>query len=293
MSDSFMWMDEKIGATKELLKILSFYEYPHIIFTRSDLVAHEEYMKVMKPRLVSIQMSMSGDNDHYNRKVEPGAPSFKRRTQALRTLADHRFWTTVRLNPFFPTHPDGYFTDHAATIERFGGEAQVPHLDWFRWEMLDALQEAKVPSVLAGVVRLSSKAINNMSKATDVDIRSFFRPEELKGAGDKRFSDREIAYYYMKLKQECAARGIRFNTCYIGNGEKDYYQYQTLWDNSRDCCDARGNVEAFQTTSQSIGWDERIRHSPAKCIAEKSMAQEAEIAKQYASFNPSGLNPLN
>ena len=282
MSDSFMWMDEKLGVTKELLKILSFYEYPHIIFTRSDLVATEQYMNVMKPRLVSIQMSMSGDNEHYNRKVEPGAPSFKRRAKALNTLAENGFWTTVRLNPFFPTHPDGYFTDHEKTVERFGGEAKVPKLDWFRYEMLDALQEAKVPSVLAGVVRLSSKAINNMSAATDVDIRSFFKPEELKGSGDKRFSDAEIAHYYLRLKEECSKRGIRFNTCYIGNGEKDYYQYQLLWDNKKDCCDAKGNVEAFKTTSQAVSWDERLRHSPAKCIAEKSMKQDTEYAKQFA-----------
>jgi len=43
MSDAFMWMDKKYRVTLELLKILRFYDYPYIIFTRSDLVADDEY----------------------------------------------------------------------------------------------------------------------------------------------------------------------------------------------------------------------------------------------------------
>jgi hypothetical protein len=30
---------------------------------------------------------------------------------ALQTLAEHGFWTTVRINPLFPIYPDGYYTD--------------------------------------------------------------------------------------------------------------------------------------------------------------------------------------
>ncbi|MBN8540744.1 MAG: hypothetical protein J0L82_10195 [Deltaproteobacteria bacterium] len=284
MSDSFMHVDKKYGVTKELLKILSFYEYPHIIFTRSDLVADDEYLKIMKPRLVSIQMSMSGNDERITRLVEPGAPSVTRRLAALNKAAEAGFWTTVRLNPFFPTHPDGYYTDPESIRERFGSKEQVPEFNWFNWDMLDELKDAKVPSVLAGVVRLSGKAINNMSNVTGVDFKTFFRPEELKGRGDRRFSDKEIAYYYLKLKEESSKRGIRFNTCYIGNGEKDYYQYQLLWNNRVDCCDAVGNVPAFKTTSQSVSWDERLRHSPAKSIAEKSMEQDKLLSKQYSKL---------
>ena len=31
--------------------------------------------------------------------------------KALKKLTQNGFWTTVRLNPFFPIYPDGYFTD--------------------------------------------------------------------------------------------------------------------------------------------------------------------------------------
>lgn len=281
MSDSFMGMDKKYGVTKELIKILNYYKYPHIVFTRSDLAADDSYMEIYDRDLISIQYSISGNNEHYTRLIEPGAPSYKRRLAALKKLNEAGFWTTVRLNPFFPMFPDGYFTDEQSVIERFGSKEKAPKFDYFDWSMFDELSEAKVPSVLAGVVRLSSKAINNMSAATNLDIRSFFKPENLVGSGDKRYSDSEIRYYYLQLAKAAQKRGIRFNTCYIGNGEKDYYQYQSLWDNKKDCCDAVGNVKGFKNTSQSIDWEERIRHAACKTTARKAFEQQKIVSEIY------------
>lgn len=285
MSDSFMHMDKKYGVTKELLRIFNFYRYPHIIFTRSDLVADDEYMAILDPELVSIQFSMSGNNEHLTRLIEPGAPSIKRRLAALKKLAEHDYWTTVRINPMFPTHPDGYFTDEKSIIERFGSKEMVPEFRMMDEDFLDQLKEAKVPSLLAGFVRLSPKAINNMSQVTGVDLRSFFKPEFLSGHGDKRYSDAEIAYYYFNLKKAASQRGIRFNTCYIGNGQKDYYQYQSLWSNKSDCCDAKGILETFKKTSQSVSWEDRLKHAPCKEDALKSKAQEAEFDSKHLGQN--------
>lgn len=281
MSDSFMWMDKKYGVTKELIKILNFYKYPHIVFTRSDLAAHDEYLEIFDRDLISIQYSISGNNEKYTKLMEPGAPSYKRRLEALKKINDAGFWTTVRINPFFPTHPDGYFTDEQSILERFGAKANVPVFEYFNWSMLDDLKAVNVPSVLAGVVRLSPQAIKNMSNAIGIDYKAFFKPEQLIGHGDKKFSDREIAHYYRQFARECKTRGLRFNTCYIGNGEKDYYQYQQHWSNKKDCCDAIGNVNAFKTTSQVVPWEIREKHSPCKETANKSKLQEAEMEKVY------------
>jgi hypothetical protein len=83
MSDSFMWMDTKYGVTKEFLKILSFYNYPYTIITRSDLVARDDYMDLLRKDLCSVQFSIASTNETLNRKIEPGAPSAKRRLTAL------------------------------------------------------------------------------------------------------------------------------------------------------------------------------------------------------------------
>jgi len=281
MSDSFMLMDKKYKVTLELLNILKFYKYPHIIFTRSDLVADDTYMKAMDKDWVSVQFSISGNNEAITRKLEPGAPSVKRRMAALKKLNDEGFWTTVRINPMFPKYPDGYYSDPESIRQRFGSKDSVPVFDIINEDFLPQLKEAGVPSLLAGFVRLSKTAINRMSKVIDTDLAPFFKPEYMAMKGDKRYSDAEIAVYYMLMKTEAAKNGLRFNTCYIGNGEKDFYQYQDLWDNKEDCCDAKGNVGAFKKTSQNISWQERRSHAPNKDAADKSMKQEFEMAEKY------------
>jgi len=286
MSDSFMWMDKKYGVTKEVLKILKFYQYPHIIFTRSDLIAEDEYLSELDRNQVSVQFSMSSIHEALTRTIEPGAPSPRKRLAALKKVAEAGIWTTVRINPLFPTYPDGYFSDRRSIEERFGSMENAPKLDFFDIsqvdEFVDALKEAKVPSLLAGFVRLSPIAINRMSAITGVDFRSFFKPEVLKGHGDKHYSDPEIAYYYKKIQASAAKRGIRFSTCYIGNGEKDFYQYQSMWSNKGDCCDARGVVPAFRKTSQDVSWEIRKQHSPHKELADSSKQQQDEMRVQYA-----------
>jgi DNA repair photolyase len=281
MSDSFMWIDRKYGVTKELLKILSFYDYPYVIFTRSDLVATDEYLKLLRKDLTSVQLSVSGGNERITKLIEPGAPSVERRLATLKKLNAEGLWTTVRLNPFFPIYPDGFFTDPESIRQRFGTKEACPKFEMFDWSFMDQLKDANVPSLLVGFVRLSSWAINNLTKETGLDFKSFFKPELLAQRGDKRYSDSEISFYYKRLQQESLKRGIRFNTCYIGNGEKDYYSYQDLWTNKVDCCDARGNVEKFSSSSQDISWEIRARQSSSREAAINSQNEEKAIELQF------------
>ena len=264
MSDSFMAMDKKYGVTKELLKILSFYNYPYVVFTRSDLVATDEYLKLLRKDLSSIQFSISGNNDQLTKLLEPGAPSVARRLNALRILNKDGFWTTVRINPFFPTHPDGYFTDQSSVVAKFGSLEAIPKLDFFDISLLDQIADVGTTSFLAGVVRLSPHAVRNISKVTGLDYKSFFKIEGQKKCHDLRYSDKEVAHYYLWLKKEALKRALRFNTCYIGQGIKDYYAYQALWSNKSDCCDAKGNVPAIKNSSQIVPWDLREKFIPPK-----------------------------
>lgn len=286
MSDSFMWTDKKFKVSLEFLKILRFYRYPHIIFTRSDLIATQEYVDAMDPTLVSIQFSMSGGNEAIVRKLEPGAPSVQRRLEAMKTLAECGFWTTARINPLFPMFPDGYFTDQKSIIERFGSLTEVPKLDLFDWSFIQQLKEYKVPSALAGVVRLSPFSVRAISQSLGTDFAAFFKPEHFSKSSDSRYSDSEVAYYYKRIQQECVRAGIRFNQCYIGQGIKDYYAYQSLWDNKKDCCDARGHVPAFQASSQDVPWEIRTKHAPRKNEAIAAQEAEQEIDLEFSVQQP-------
>lgn len=275
MSDSFMWSDTKYKVTQELLKLLKFYNYPYIIFTRSDLVAHDDYLKLLDPKLGAIQFSMSSTNDEMIRKIEPGAPSAKRRLKALEKLANCGYWTTVRLNPFFPIHPDGYFTN-----PDFKWDGPVPKFDFSTFEMVDELAAHKVPAVLAGFVRLSRISLNSLERATGSNLRQFYnRGEVNKSWRDFHFSDREIRYYYDQIKKKCVANKVQFTTCYIGNGEGHFWKDQDMWSNKKDCCNVKGRVSAFVTDSREVPFENRLKFTNHKDATPTSERLHDELGK--------------
>lgn len=249
MSDSFMWIDKKYKVTQELLKILRFYRYPYIIFTRSDLVAEPEYTQLLDPKLASIQMSISSTNKALTRLVEPGAPDPLKRLAALQTLSKAGFWTTVRINPLFPIYPDGYFTDPT-----FDHTKDVKPFPYFSWDMIETIAQHSVPSLLVGMARLYPKNITFMNKALGYRIQEHFSENVEFERASIHFSEAESRYYYEKIRELCTQHGVRFSTCYIGGDSsgKGFFQHQSLWDNKKDCCDAVGNVSAFKKTCADI-----------------------------------------
>lgn len=260
MSDSFMFMDKKHGVTKELLRILDYYKYPYIIFTRSDLVAYDEYASLLNPDLCSIQMSIASTNDKMNKLLEPGTPSSKRRLIALQKLNRGGFWTTVRLNPFFPMYPDGYFTD-----QNFDRVNMPKPFEYSSFEMVDEIASYGVPSVLIGMARLSRYALNSIEKLTGTNLKEFYRRDLIeKSPRDFHYSDQEIRAYYERIHAKCVQNNIQFTTCYIGNGETHFWKDQDLWTNKSDCCNVKGKVESFQTDSRDISWEDRIKHTNLK-----------------------------
>ena len=255
MSDSFMWMDTKFKVTQEFLKILNFYEYPYTIITRSDLVARDDYMALLRKDLCSVQFSIASTNDELNRKIEPGAPSAKRRLLALEKLNQAGVWTQVRINPMFPIYPDGYFTN-----PNFKWTGEVPKLEYSTFDMVDEIADAGVPAIICGFGRFSSFAINNMERATGMDFRQFFnRAEVNKSVRDWHFSDKEIRHYYEEVKRRTIKRAVEFTVCYIGTGEDQFWSTQDLWSNKKDCCNIRDRVASFKTDSRQVPFLERIR----------------------------------
>lgn len=259
MSDSFMWMDDKFKVTKEFLRILDFYDYPFVVFTRSDLIAKDDYLSLIRKDLAAIQFSISSTNEELNRKIEPGAPSAKRRLLALEKITKEGYWTTVRMNPLFPIYPDGYFTD-----PNFKWNGEVPKFEFSSFDMVNQIADAGVPAILTGFGRFSSFSLNQIEKATGFDLRQMYNQEIKKSKRDFHFSDREIRYYYEEIKQRCERRGVQFTTCYIGNGEGHFWKDQDIWSNKKDCCNIKGRVQKFSRDSREIPFDKRVQFSGKK-----------------------------
>lgn len=248
MSDSFMWLDRQFKVTQELLKVLKFYRYPYLVFTRSDLIAEDDYITLLDKELASVQMSISSINESMTKVIEPGAPSPFRRLAALQKLAEEGFWTTVRINPLFPIFPDGYYTN--PEFDR----SKAREFPYFSWDMLPVIAQHKIPSVLTGMVRLYRPNINFMNKSLGYDIREIFSEDTKWERASIHFSEAETAYYYKEIARLARENNLRFSTCYIGNDPAgtSFEKFQNLWDNKKDCCDAVGNVEKILTTSQDL-----------------------------------------
>jgi DNA repair photolyase len=261
MSDSFMWMDTKYGVTKEFLKILNFYNYPYTIITRSDLVARDDYMSLLRKDLCSVQFSIASTNDVLNKTIEPGAPSSKRRLAALKKLNENDFWTAVRINPMFPIYPDGYFTN-----PNFNWDGEVPKFEYSTFEMIDEIADAGVPAIICGFGRFSSFALNNIEKSSGVDLRPFFdRKNVVKSSRDWHYSDKEIRYYYEQVKKQTIRRAMEFTVCYIGNGENQFWDTQDLWSNKKDCCNIKDRVESFKTDTREVSFSDRLKFTTHHC----------------------------
>jgi DNA repair photolyase len=291
MSDSFMLIDRQIGVTKELLKILKFYRYPYTIFTRSPLVADDDYLQMLDKRIAQVQFSITGNKEVIIQKLEPGAARYKKRLKALKKLSVAGFSTAVRINPLFPRYPDGFFTDPGYIQQRFGGRECVPELRLYDEQFIPDLSEAGVLTVIVGFVRLSMTSANRISSVLGLDVKSMFRQEKLgkNGFSECRYSDSEISHYYKWFSNMCREQNLRFSTCYIGNGIKDYFQYQSLWSNKADCCDALGSVSAIQKTCQSIDWTTRKTLAPSMRLAEQAHQAEQNVDFETAPPDTSML----
>jgi DNA repair photolyase len=276
MSDSFMWSDQKYKVTQELLRILKFYKYPYVVFTRSDLIATDEYMALLDPKLSSVQFSISSVNDELVKKMEPGAPSASRRLKALKELGEAGFWTTVRVNPLFPIHPDGFFTD-----PNFKWDGTPPKFEYSSFDIIDAIADHGVPSVLTGFGRFSRLSLNAIERATGFNLRQMYRRDgDEKSWRDFHFSDKEIRYYYDQLRQRSIKRGMEFSTCYIGNGETHFWKDQDMWSNKKDCCNIKDRVAAFKSDAREIPFETRLKFTNHKDTVATSERLHEELGTE-------------
>ena len=136
--------------------------------------------------------------------------------------------------------------------------------DLFDWDMVKDIAEHGGQSLLVGMVRLSGHGINNIEKATGIDLRPFFNEECRKSKRDYHYSKEEIRAYYERIHALCKVHGIEFTTCYIGNGEAMFWSDQELWDNKKDCCNAKGKVAGFSSDAREIDYSARLNLSSIK-----------------------------
>lgn len=102
-SDPLQPIEKDHKVTLRILKLLQDREHPCIITTKfPDRLTEPEYLRAIDALPLIIQCSISSGDERMLCRLEPGAPSLKKRLGALKTLHDAGAHVMIRLAPFAP-----------------------------------------------------------------------------------------------------------------------------------------------------------------------------------------------
>lgn len=103
MTDCFQPMERKYRVTYQTIEALNEKRQPYLIVTKSDLVASDEYIRILNKNLAHIQITVTTTDDGLAATYEKAvAPS--KRIAAIEKLQDLGFDVQLRLSPFIPEY---------------------------------------------------------------------------------------------------------------------------------------------------------------------------------------------
>lgn len=105
MTDCFQPLERRHRATYHTIEELNKRNIGYLIVTKSDIVASDEYIELMRKDLAHIQVSITCTDDGFCASYEKSAPP-TRRIAAVEKLQRAGFDVSVRLSPFVPQFID-------------------------------------------------------------------------------------------------------------------------------------------------------------------------------------------
>ena len=106
MTDCFQPLERSNRITYQTIKALNEMGVGYLIVTKNGLVADDDYMEILDPKLAHIQVSITSTDDVISRRTEPGAPLPDVRIATVEKLQKAGFDVAVRLSPFIPEFVD-------------------------------------------------------------------------------------------------------------------------------------------------------------------------------------------
>lgn len=101
MTDCFQPLEKRHRATFKTIDLLNKHNVGYLIVTKSDMVADDEYIGLMRKDLAHIQITITCTDDRFNKTYERATPPHKR-IEAVEKLQSYGFDVQVRLSPFIP-----------------------------------------------------------------------------------------------------------------------------------------------------------------------------------------------
>lgn len=187
-SDPFSFFESKYEISYEILKLLKEYEYPFILSTKSDTLAKELYLSLLKEcKYKKIQVSLISINKILN-KLEPWT-TVEKRLNLIKTLSENGIDVIVRLQPFIIWLSNKNLKGYVKKIKEIGAKAIT--LEFLK---LTVFQNEGV-----------KKLYNNISNILKYDIIEYYRnPKNARSTGSdfELYPEKKIEYV-KKLKRYC------------------------------------------------------------------------------------------
>lgn len=105
MTDCFQPCELEHKVTYETIKILNELGIHYLLVTKSNLVASDEYLKILDKDLAHIQITVTTTDDNFSKTYE-NAPIPSLRIKAIEKLHELGYDVSVRLSPFIPEFID-------------------------------------------------------------------------------------------------------------------------------------------------------------------------------------------
>lgn len=105
MTDCLQPCEERYRVTYETIRLLNRYRIHHLLVTKSDLIASDQYIAILDPALAHIQITVTSTDDDLSCRYETACPSSSR-IAAIERLEAEGFDVQLRLSPFLPDYVD-------------------------------------------------------------------------------------------------------------------------------------------------------------------------------------------
>jgi DNA repair photolyase len=100
--EDFLHTERKAGVSLEMLQYLQEISYPVMINTKSNVPADDKYLRALSENKAgaAVHVTLISSNNDILKKLEPGAPSYSRRLEAIRKLAASGVRVVARIEPY-------------------------------------------------------------------------------------------------------------------------------------------------------------------------------------------------
>jgi DNA repair photolyase len=100
--EDFLRNEQRAGVSLEMLNYLADISYPIMINTKSYIPGQDAYVKALSRNEAgaAIHVTVISCNEEILRKLEPGAPSYKRRLETMRNLCSAGVRVVARIEPY-------------------------------------------------------------------------------------------------------------------------------------------------------------------------------------------------